>query len=120
MAQDYDVTLKRPGLGVYGAVFYINEADRNKSLPSFFERRILGKTRNYYEFDVIKIWELEAETILRQKITGLLSLVPLMKYNPKLIKKFARKVSQKVERKVERKVEQRGNFRVLFGQFWLS
>ena len=71
---------KYPGLGVYGVVLYINDADRNRSFTNVYEQIILGESRSYYKFDIIKIWELKAEDVLRQQIMGLLPLVPLMKY----------------------------------------
>lgn len=92
---------KYPGLGVYGVAFYINEADRNKPLPNVFERRVLGKVRNYYEYDVINIGELDAGAILRQKITGLLPLAPLMKYAREEAENVMREAVQQLQRQVD-------------------
>lgn len=92
---------KYPGLGVYGVAFYINEADRNKPLPNVFERRVLGKVRNYYEYDVINIGELDAGEILRQKITGLLPLAPLMRYATEEAENVMREAVQQLQRQVD-------------------
>jgi predicted transposase YdaD len=74
------ITEKYPRRPIYAAVIYLNEADRHKNFPNVYEMLIRGKRKTYYEFDVIKVWEIDAETILNQKIKGLLPLVPLMRY----------------------------------------
>lgn len=91
---------KYPGLAVYGAVFYINENARNKALPNIFTRSILGKVRSLYAFDVIKVWELDAATILREHITGLLPLVPLMKYPLEETENIVREAVQQLQQNV--------------------
>lgn len=92
---------KYPGLGVYGVVFYINEATRDKSLPNVFERRILGKRRSYYEYDVVKIGELDALAILRQETIGLLPLVPLMRHDAEQSEHLIREAVQQLNEKVD-------------------
>jgi len=91
---------KYPELAVYGAVFYINENARNKDLSNIFTRSILGKVRCWYTFDVIKVWELDAATILREHITGLLPLVPLMKYPIEETENIVREAVQQLQQKV--------------------
>jgi predicted transposase YdaD len=90
-----------PGFGVYGAVLYINEDDRDKPFPNFYERRILGELRTYHKFDVIKIWELDADDILRQQIIGLLPVVALMRQKHEAREKVLRDAIQQVQQKVE-------------------
>jgi predicted transposase YdaD len=92
---------KYPGLGVYGVVFYINEAESGKSLPNVFERSILGKRRNYYEYDVVNIGELDAFEILRQEVIGLLPLVPLMRHDVEQAESLIRQSVQQLNERVD-------------------
>ncbi len=87
-------------LAVYGVVFYINESVRHKELPNSFTRSIRGKVRSFYTFDVIKVWELEATAILRDRITGLLPLVPLMKYPPENAETVVREAIHQLQQNV--------------------
>jgi hypothetical protein len=92
---------KYPGLGVYGVVFYINEREGGNSLPKAFERRILGKRRSYYEYDVVKIGELDAFEILHQEIIGLLPLVPLMRHDAEQAENLIRQAVHQLNEKVD-------------------
>ncbi|MCI0697720.1 hypothetical protein L0337_37700 [candidate division KSB1 bacterium] len=95
------IAAQYPGFGVYGVVLYINEEDRDKPFPSFYESRILGELRSFHKFDVIKIWELDADDILRQQIIGLLPIVALMRQKNEAREKVLRDAIQQVQQKVE-------------------
>jgi predicted transposase YdaD len=95
------ITGKYPGLGVYGVALYINESDRDKPFPDAFGRRIFGELRTYHKCDVIKVWELDANDILRQQITGLLPVISLMKYRHEEIEKVIGDAIQQLQQKVE-------------------
>jgi predicted transposase YdaD len=61
----------------------------------------LGELRTYHKFDVIKIWELDADDILREQIIGLLPVVSLMKQKDEAREKVLRDAIQQVQQKVD-------------------
>lgn len=57
----------------------------NYNITDNFQERIEENNINF-EFKVIKIWELDADSIIKNKILGLLPFVPLIKKDSKFIK----------------------------------
>ena len=90
-----------PELGIYGVALYLNEEDRDKPFPDFYEKWILGERRSYHKFDVIKVWELAADDVLRQQIIGLLPVIALMKHKQDETEKDIRAAIDLVQQKVE-------------------
>jgi len=90
-----------PELGIYGVVLYLNEEDRDKPFPDFYEKWILGERRSYHKFDVIKIWELAADDVLRQHIIGLLPVIALMKHEKDATEQVIRTAIDQIQHKVE-------------------
>jgi predicted transposase YdaD len=90
-----------PELGIYGVALYLNEEDRDKPFPDFYEKWILGERRSYHKFDVIKVWELAADDVLRQQIIGLLPVIALMKHKQDATEKDIRAAIDLVQQKVE-------------------
>jgi len=90
-----------PELGIYGVVLYLNEEDRDKPFPNFYEKWILGERRSYHKFDVIKIWELAADDVLRQQIIGLLPVVALMQHEKESTEQVIRAAIDQMQQKVE-------------------
>jgi len=97
------ITDKYPGLGVYGVALYIyyDETDLGKSFPNAYETRIFGELRSYHKFEVIKVWELDADDILRQHLIGLLPIVTLMKYEAEKAEQVIRGAIQQMQEKVD-------------------
>ena len=91
------ITEKYPGLPIYSVVLYLNEADRHKLFPGFFELKVRNRRKTYHEFDVIKIWNIDAKTILGQELKGLLPLVPLMQYEESESEQIAVRCIQEIQ-----------------------
>jgi len=90
-----------PDLGIYGVALYLNEEDHDKPFPNFYEKWILGERRSYHKFDVIKVWELAADDVLRQHIIGLLPVIALMKHEKDATEQVIRAAIDQMQQQVE-------------------
>jgi predicted transposase YdaD len=65
-------------LPVYPVLINILPNSQNENIPSFYESEFKG-IRSYQNYQVINLWEVEANLVFEQNIASLLPFVPILK-----------------------------------------
>jgi predicted transposase YdaD len=66
-------------LPVYPVVVYLSSEDSKKDIESTYTSSICDKQVIAFDYDVVKVWELESEMIFEKKLYGMYPLTPLMR-----------------------------------------
>jgi predicted transposase YdaD len=66
------------GLPVYAVLINILPPAQNVIIPSRFERNFMGQ-QSRQDYQVINLWEVEAEMVFEQSLTSLMPFVPILK-----------------------------------------
>lgn len=66
-------------LPVYPVVVYLSSKDSEKDIESGYTSSICDKQVIAFDYDVVKVWELESEMIFEKKLYGMYPLTPLMR-----------------------------------------
>jgi len=79
MLSYYVRVMDKYDLPVYPVVIYLNPKDADKTLKDTYISSIYNRPIMRFNYEVIKIWEIEANHIFDNHLYGLYSLAPLMR-----------------------------------------